>query len=132
VTLPAVTCEACGYDFKLGRKPAPPTPPGGHMSLDEEGTGRTKFIIIGAVVAAAIALVLVLALSGSPEPAAPLPGAPAGGGASVLAPSPSLMDSPLMRPQKPIGAARNVAGQANENNRELEETYQETRQDGNQ
>jgi hypothetical protein len=102
------------------------------MSLEEGGAGRRRIIIVGAAVAAAIALVLVLALSGGPEPSTPAPGAPAAGGASVLAPSPSLMDSPLMRPQQPIGAARRVAGEATDNNRQLEETYQETRNDGSQ
>jgi hypothetical protein len=130
VTLPAVTCDSCGYDFKLGRKPAPETPPASRASLDDEAGGRRKLMIIGAAVAAAIVLILVLALRGGPdlpEPeAAPAPG---GQGSSVLAPSPSVLDSPIMNPQRPIGTARRVAGEVDQNHDQLEETYQETAQD---
>jgi hypothetical protein len=96
--------------------------------LDDDGGGRRKLMIIGAAVAAALVLILVLALRGGGPETPPVPDPAAGGGGSVLAPSPRLMDSPLLNPQRPIGAARRVAGEVEENRQEAEDAYLETQE----
>jgi hypothetical protein len=138
VTLPAEACDKCGYNFRLGNRPGPSpsaplpgsagpgsSPPGSSQAappaLGQEGTGRKKYLIAGAAVAALIIIVIVLALSGGPEPPPAPEAAPQGSGGSILAPPPSALDSPLLHPERPIGAAQRAADAANQNRQRLEE-----------
>ncbi|MDR2612429.1 MAG: hypothetical protein LBG06_06240 [Deltaproteobacteria bacterium] len=137
--LPATSCSACGFDFRLGRRPGPattatPAPPGpqrpqgagpqaaSQVYLGEGASALKRRILIGAAAAAvAIAAILVLAFSGG-EPGPAPEAAASGGGSSILAPSPAPLDgSPLLHPERPIGAAKRAAGAVNENRRQLEE-----------
>jgi hypothetical protein len=87
-------------------------------SFEEEGRGKLYYVI-GAVAALLFIIILFVAFSGDQDAGAPeAAGTPPG---TVLQAAPKLSESPLLHPERPIGAARNVAGAAEERNQEMEE-----------
>ncbi|MDR2142688.1 MAG: hypothetical protein LBR11_13075 [Deltaproteobacteria bacterium] len=120
VSLPAEECP-CGFNFRTGQGPAP------EPSLESESPGgrltRLHFILGGAAIVV-LALLLLIFLLRSPSPA-PTPAPVAAGGGSPLAPPPALSDSPLLRPQVPIGQAQGAAQLANDNVQRLRDTQAE-------
>ncbi|MDR1577574.1 MAG: hypothetical protein LBT86_05015 [Deltaproteobacteria bacterium] len=117
VNLPAEAC-ACGFNFRLGtnltvRPPKPSLFP----------SDLKKPILIGAAVALALLIVILALVFSHQDP--PPSGAPAQAGGSVLAPAPALSESILLRPQVPIGQARDAASLANDHVQRLRDTRAE-------
>ncbi|MDR2349868.1 MAG: hypothetical protein LBF41_04485 [Deltaproteobacteria bacterium] len=129
VFLPADACPVCLFNFREGKRPAGAatgSPAGSAGSASSpafgESRGRNVRYAIGAAAAVLLTLVLILALSGSKdEPAVPEASSP--GGSVVLQPAPKLSESPLMRPQRPIGAAKDAAGSLDERTETMEDIY---------
>ena len=126
VALPAEACPKCSYNFRQGTRPqaAAPTPGSAaaasmSVSQEEEGRGRLYYII-GIAAAAIFVIILFIALSGSDkEP--PSAGEPSSG--TVLQAAPKLSESPLLHPERPIGAARTAAGAADQRADEMENIF---------
>jgi hypothetical protein len=109
VNLPAESCP-CGYDFRVGRKPAPEKAeePGGAF-------GKIHLVLGGAAILVLLILMAIffLARSKTPPPQAQAP------------PIPVASESPLLNPQKPIGQAKDAATLANEKVQALKDTQAE-------
>jgi hypothetical protein len=120
VILPAEICPQCSYNFRTGIKPPPKaneaSPQGGSL---EESESRKKYYIIGAIAALVLIIILAFAFSGSKEEEQTA--APQG---TVLQPAPSLSDSPLMHPERPIGAARNAADAVEQRQDTMEDIHE--------
>jgi hypothetical protein len=77
---------------------------------------KTKaYIFIGAAAVVVLLVILFLIFSGSKQGPSGVDGTPAqAAGGSQLQPAPTLSESPLLHPERPIGIARDVAGVAND------------------
>lgn len=128
VFLPAEACPKCSYNFRLGKKPSPApgaaggSAAGGSSDSFEEEKRSKVYYIIGAVAALLFIFILFLAFSkDKDEPVAPeATQTPPG---TVLQAAPKLSESPLMHPERPIGAAKNVAGAMDDRTDEMEDIY---------
>ncbi|MDR1486565.1 MAG: hypothetical protein LBT62_01025 [Deltaproteobacteria bacterium] len=123
VALPAEECGQCRYNFRTGKKPAPPP------SESDLAPPSRRPLIIGAIVGVLVIIVALLIFLGGkdPEPAAATPAA--SGGGSRLQPLPSVMQSPSLNPAPTINMTLDAAGQVEENQQQVQQLYQELQED---
>jgi hypothetical protein len=119
VALPAEECR-CGFNFRTGRKP----PPLSSLEM-EETASRAKFYLIGGAAAFLLIILFVFIFSGSKKDALPPPTGPAGGGGALIQPVTENLPNPLLNPAPTINRTMDVAGQADDRVRQLQELNQQ-------
>ncbi|MDR1308951.1 MAG: hypothetical protein LBL95_03485 [Deltaproteobacteria bacterium] len=123
VFMPATDCPACGFNFRLGRKPVAPAAASG-MDMEAPG-GRNRLVMIAGAAALVLLVAAIAFLVTRPEkPDAPSPSAASG---HVLPPPADdlLVQSPTLHPAVPINRAKGVADQADARVQEMKNIDQE-------
>jgi hypothetical protein len=112
--MPAADCPACGFNFRLGRNPAPAASRG-----TEAAGGRNRLALIaGAAAFIAVAAAIIFFASRPEEPAVVPP--PAASGHLMPSTEELLVQSPTLHPAVPINRAKDLADKAESRVEEME------------
>ncbi|MDR2405842.1 MAG: hypothetical protein LBE27_05670 [Deltaproteobacteria bacterium] len=122
VKLPAEVCENCGYNFREGKKPDPVLPLATVEQDDERK--RKKLYLAGAAIAIVVIIIICVLSMGGSDNNAQAPASPKGATQGLEAP-PKASGPAFLRPQVPIGLAKDAAEATGEKHDDLAETYEE-------
>jgi hypothetical protein len=119
VAMPAESCPACGFNFRDGRPPAPPTLKSAPLHDD---TGRRPIWYLAAAALVMLLIAVGYIVFGSDDDPPDVSGGPPPAAGSILAPVP-VNPPPLapISPAKTIGNARNQADLIEERQRRARE-----------
>jgi hypothetical protein len=119
VAMPAESCPACGFNFRDGRPPAPPTL---QTSPLHDETGRRSIWYLAAAAGVMLLIAVGYMVFGSDDDPPDVTGAPPPAAGSILAPVP-VNPPPLapISPAKTIGNARDQADHIEERQRLAQE-----------
>jgi ribosomal protein L32 len=123
VKLPAEICENCGYNFREGKKPA------ASVSVSQSGmndykTRKKVYVLSGAIAIAIIILICIFTLRGpNAAPVAEIT-QPKATSSTIDVPTRAI-GPPIMNPQLPIGLAKDAAGKVNQNQDNVEDTFEQ-------
>ncbi|MDR1546914.1 MAG: hypothetical protein LBU12_09470 [Deltaproteobacteria bacterium] len=121
VPMPAASCGQCGWNFREGRRRAPPV-------AEPEAGARAK---IWLAAAAALALIVVAALLLSGDPAPPPAAAPPAQADGLLQDLPAISGAnPLLKPAATIGTAQDAAERHEERVDQLQDLHQLLSEEG--